>query len=221
MEQSDRIAFDGFLVKVGEFYNEIYSSDRRDMFFNVLIGYPLEAIALAFHAHMGDPDKGMFPPMPADITRIIKGGANVQALTAWDTALETVRERGAYATVTFDDPLIAWTIDKMGGWPHFCAMRDDDVDDEGRFIRGDKDLRQKQFVERYTALLNLPPSGPAPILLGITEQQNARFPADFRALEMNRVARGLPPVKATDLNRLVGSEEDRAAAQLVASSEVG
>jgi hypothetical protein len=134
-----------------------------ELYYNVLCEYPLESVSEALYQHMADPDRGQYWPKPADVVRHISGGKGTQALAAWDTALQGVREVGAYGTVTFSDRLILAVIDRMGGWPAFCAMEEDD-----------KPFRQREFIERYTAYLTRPPSGVPASLAGHHELTNAR-----------------------------------------------
>lgn len=164
MTERERPAFSKLMVLTFNTYQRRVDEEIIDLYFNLLADYPLVEVTIAVKNHLSDIGKdGSFFPKPADLLRQIQGGKGTQALAAWDTALQGVREVGAYGTVTFTDRLILAVIDRMGGWPTFCAMDEDD-----------KPFKQREFIERYTTYLTRPPSGVPASLAGHHELTNAR-----------------------------------------------
>jgi hypothetical protein len=112
---------------VGAVYG-FYRKDRdltpvtMRMWFEALRAYELTTIRAAFTSHLRNPDVGQFVPMPADLVKLIDGGSNDAALLAWARVDRAARTIGAYRSVVFDDPLIHYAIDNIGGWIHLGGL---------------------------------------------------------------------------------------------------
>lgn len=81
------------------------------LWFRVLTPYDLEAVRRAFDAHVRDPDRGRFVPVPADIiAKIHAQDGRPSSDEAWAIAVKGADES---ATVTWNDEIAeAWGIAK-------------------------------------------------------------------------------------------------------------
>lgn len=92
------------------------------MFFRAVAAHPIEAVQAALDAHVKDPQRGRFPPLPADVIAQIVGHAaddgRPGADEAWATAL-----RGRDESVS-----IVWTAETAQAWDiarHVLALGDE------------------------------------------------------------------------------------------------
>ena len=200
MQTEDEVPFTALMADVMNAYWRAIDRGQVELYFNVLAGYPFAAVAEALYAHMGDPDTGQYFPKPADVVRHIQGGKNTRALAAWDEALKAVEQFGAYATVTFPDPLIRAVIDRMGGWEAFCTSEEEQA------------FRQREFIERYSSYTTHPPTDIPAALVGQHEQRNRAlgWGEDERAKEQarpHRLTDPKPPVLPEARPALPSGEE--------------
>jgi hypothetical protein len=151
---------------VGAVYG-FYRKDRdltpvtMRMWFEALRAFELATVRAAFTAHMRNPDIGQFLPMPADLVKLIEGGSNDAALIAWARVDRAVRTVGPYRSVVFDDPLIHYAIDNLGGWIHLGGL----AEEAWPFARN-------QFVALYRGARMRNPQHPSR-LIGIAEASNS------------------------------------------------
>lgn len=116
---------------------------ERDMvllWFGALQRFELDDIRQAFSRHVGDPDRGQFPPRPADIVRQIDGSTAGAAPIAWGKVMRAASQVGSYASVTFDDAAIHAAVSDLGGWPEVCRVTEDE-----------KPFMQRRFEASYRA----------------------------------------------------------------------
>ncbi len=121
MKQSDKPHFSALMMKKMNPYKKTLHRATLQEYWQVLQDYTLIEIEHAWEAHLRDPDRGQFPPLPADLIRNISGSYQSQALLAWAKVLGTIRQVGRYDSVAFDDPLIHVVLVIMGGWVQLCA----------------------------------------------------------------------------------------------------
>lgn len=80
------------------------------MFFRAVAQHPIEAVQAALDAHVKDPQRGRFPPLPADVIAQIEGHAaddgRPGAEEAWATALQGRDEAAS----------IVWTAETAQAW---------------------------------------------------------------------------------------------------------
>jgi len=92
------------------------------MFFRAVAAHPLAAVQAALDAHVKDPQRGRFPPLPADVIAQIEGHAaddgRPGAEEAWATALQGCDEAAS----------IVWTAETAEAWGiarHVLAIGDE------------------------------------------------------------------------------------------------
>lgn len=142
-------------------YDRAVTPAMLQVWFVALAQYPLDEIRAAFGRHITDPDQGQYPPKPADIVRMLDGGGDGRALTAWAKVEKAVRCVGGYRSVVFDDPLVHACIDAMGGWIKLCSTNSDELP-----------FRANEFAKRYRAYLLTQPECYPPHLAGRAEMTN-------------------------------------------------
>jgi hypothetical protein len=144
------------------FYRQDFSEFAGRVWTEAMKPYDFKAVADAMNRHLMNPDSGQFMPKPADIVKMLQGSTQDSALVAWTTLDRKVRHVGPYASVTFDDPILANVVRDMGGWVHLCNK----TDDEWPFVRN-------EFVNRYRGY-KVRGDVPAltPRLIGIAEHNN-------------------------------------------------
>jgi len=91
---------------------QVMSGDAKAAFFQVLRPYPLAGVLAGLDAHMRDPERGRFLPMPADVIaqmeRMIKQDGRPEPEEAWAIA---VPARDEAATVIWTDEIAnAWQV---------------------------------------------------------------------------------------------------------------
>lgn len=164
MKATDRKLFAELMTGVYEFYGKpAPSAFVLGVWWEAMRPFDLDAVRDALNRHCVNPDTGQFLPKPADVVRMIGGGTQDAALSAWSRLDRAVRQVGTFTSVVFDDPLIHTVIAEMGGWIALGTK----TEDEWPFLRN-------EFVTRYRAQ-KLRGGWPAypPVLIGIAEAHNA------------------------------------------------
>lgn len=113
---------------------EVYGRDASDtavsMCFAALSRFSLDDVKQGLSRHVADPKRGQYPPKPADVVFQLEGSSEdaavvdeAQALAAWQTCLEAVREVGPYSDCPVTDPRALAAIEDAGGWAAFCDLK--------------------------------------------------------------------------------------------------
>lgn len=140
MKQTDHEAFAALLGDAMAFYRQNVSNFAMGVWWQACEAFSLEQVTKALSAHAMDPERGQFPPKPADIVRVLQGTRTDRSLVAWGKVLDAMQRVGAYASVVFDEGVIHAVVEDLGGWPAIC--------------RGElKDLPhvERRFCESYRA----------------------------------------------------------------------
>lgn len=162
-DPEDTAAFRGVIAEVYAFYRVDLSNAVMSVWWNSMRGYDLPQLREAFGRHVVDPERGQFLPKPADVVRLLEGGAADVSVLAWYRVEQTLRDVGTYESVTFDDPLTQRVIYDMGGWVWLGQQ----TVKEWPFV-------QQRFCAAYRAYrARGVPSFP-PHLPGVTEAENTR-----------------------------------------------
>ncbi len=140
MHDNDRPAFARLLTDVLSYYGKDISEFVLGVHWDALKRYDIDAVSRAFSVHAQDPDRGQFAPKPADILRLLEGGAGDKSMVAWTKVEKTIRQVGTYVSVSFDDPIIHAVIADMGGWIELGNVSDKEMP-----------FKAKEFQQRYRA----------------------------------------------------------------------
>lgn len=138
MKTTDRGAFGALLTDVLAFYKQDASTFALSVWWEACKSFDLEQVRRALTAHAMDPDRGQFPPKPADLVRQLRGTHGDRAQLAWGLVYEAMGRVGAYASVEFGDPAIHAAIVDGGGWTAMCRCEERDLP----FV-------QKRFCDAY------------------------------------------------------------------------
>jgi hypothetical protein len=161
VQASDRADFRKLLTAALSFYRQDVTQFALDVWWATCERFDLEQVRKALTAHAMDPERGQFPPKPADVVRALQGTHGDRALLAWSKAYEAIQRVGAYKSVVFDDPAIHAAIEDMGGWPALCASTVDELP-----------FLQKRFCDTYRAYALRPGHAYATRLIGRAEAEN-------------------------------------------------
>jgi hypothetical protein len=148
MVEQDFDRFTMALTGAAEVYGKPLSELAIRLYWQTLARYEIEQIEHAVQAHMISPDGGQFMPKPADLVRIIDGGGQGRAATAWDHVATAGRLVGGYESVAFDDPIIHAVLTDMGG----LASLNDTLQDP-RVPGSNYPFMARDFQTRYRAYL--------------------------------------------------------------------
>jgi len=181
MKAEDEDAFAAYITQVLGFYRQDASDFALSVWWEACKGFDLEQVIKALTAHATHPEKGQFPPKPADIVRELGGTFTDRALLAWSRVTRVASEIGAYASVDFGDPVIHEAISQLGGWAAFCRAPLDEMP-----------FLQKRFCDFHRTFTTRGAPADAPLQLqGEHAQVNAA-----KALESPEVAKRLSGVPA-------------------------
>lgn len=139
MKQSDFDNFSELLTTTAEMYNKTFKPTQTAIYFNVLSKFPIEAVRMAFNAHLQDSERGRFMPLPADLIghlEKMRFDDRPSAEEAWSTAVQAVDER-----VT-----VVWTEETKLAWDA-CASE--------LMAIGDKFNASRGFIAKYNDLVSL------------------------------------------------------------------
>ena len=163
MQANDILKFTSLIATIGELYGKEVSGELTDIYWQTLRRFEWEDLALAFGAHISNPDSGQFFPKPADIVRFIEGTGETKALQAWTKVEQAVRRVGGYCSLAFDDALIHRVLEDMGGWIKLCSLTLDALP-----------FYANEFQKRYMGFVLKEPERYPPYLVGVIEQENAK-----------------------------------------------
>lgn len=112
MRESDAVPFVALLRDVFGLYPSAkpLTEGQVAMFFRAVAQHPLDAVQAALDAHVKDPQRGRFPPLPADVIAQIEGQAADDGRPgpeeAWATALQGRDEAAS----------VVWTAETAQAW---------------------------------------------------------------------------------------------------------
>lgn len=127
MQDREKKEFSDLLTDAMAFYKQDVSKFAMSVWWEACKKYDLDQVRSALTRHAMDAERGVYPPKPADMVRMLEGTATDRAVMAWGKALEAAQRVGAYTDVVFDDPAIHAAIEDLGGWPKFCRGETKDL----------------------------------------------------------------------------------------------
>lgn len=162
MEPGDKADFGDLLEATMATYGRDLSTSVLRVWWEALRPYELKTVRYSLSAHLQDVDVGQFPPKPSDIIRRIQGGTTTdRAFVAWSMVDRAIRHVGGFESVVFDDHLIHFVIDQMGGWVKLCDTDEDELP-----------FRAQEFQKRYRGAWHNPPESFPGRLVGRIEHHN-------------------------------------------------
>lgn len=182
-EDSDR--FKSAIYGTFEVYSpKKVSNQLMDIWWATLKQYPIDDVCAALAKHIGDPDRGQFPPKPADIVRFFTGTSEEQqeqiennAEMQWLTVMNAISRCGSYNTPNFKDPVTAASVNALGGWPLLCSKTEKELG-----------YLQKSFVGNYKEFQRRPLDQLPSHIAGLEDMQK------YKAEQQNglaNIAKGL------------------------------
>ena len=139
MNQSDFDNFSELLTTTAEMYNKTFKPTQTAIYFNVLSKFPIEALRMAFNAHLQDSERGRFMPLPADLIghlEKMRFDDRPSAEEAWSTAVQSIDEN-----IT-----VVWTEETSQAW--YAAANE-------LMAIGDKFNASRGFIAKYNDLVSL------------------------------------------------------------------
>lgn len=138
MRPNEQPEFVAYITQVLGFYRQDVSEFSIGIWWEACRPFDMEQVRRSLTAHALHPEKGQFPPRPADLVRELAGTFTDRALLAWGRVSRAMTEVGAYASVDFADPVIHATVRELGGWAAICRV----PNDEQQFL-------QKRFCDFF------------------------------------------------------------------------
>lgn len=143
MQAADRDAFVSLMTAALAFYRQEATTFTLSVWWEACRDFSLEQVRKALTAHAKNPDRGQFPPMPADLVRVLQGTQQDRSLIAWGRVFDAMQRVGAYESVDFGDPAVHCAIEDCGGWPQLCQAQMAEL----QFV-------QKRFCDAHRAYSN-------------------------------------------------------------------
>ena len=162
MNASDKQAFAALITDALAFYRQALTPFAIGVWWQACERFDIEQVSKALSAHAMDPERGHFPPMPADLVRVLAGTQTDRALVAWGVVHRSMQAEGAYRSAVFAEPAIHAAIDDMGGWQRLCRSSIEELP-----------FTQKRFCDTYRAYVARGCREWSPVLLGEHDATNA------------------------------------------------
>lgn len=160
MKATELQAFKTLLTQALAFYRQDVSEFTLTVWWQACEQFDIEQVRKALTAHAMDPERGRFPPMPADMVRELVGTKTDRSLLAWGKVHQAFAAVGMYGSPKFD-AAISSAITDMGGWPKLCQATTDELP-----------FLQKRFCDLHRAYTNRPEEAHTDRLIGLHEQTN-------------------------------------------------
>jgi len=186
MIEQDRKSFLAALVAAAEIYDKKLSDAQLDLWWGLCSQIDLSQFNQAMTQHLRT---STFMPRPADLLTQIEEAPHESAIEAWLLVIQAMSDHGSYASVAFDDDLVAPTIRSIGGWQNLCAV-----------AAADLHWKEQAFLGRYAHYQSNPPFAPGGHLAGSHATHNAAYPGHEEPIHLvnkQGSTRTLPPPPLT------------------------
>ncbi len=160
----DARKFKNMMTGLGELYGKECTKGLLDLYWAALSDCDDDQVEIAVMTGIRKWKCFGRLPSPAEILDEISGGADNQAIEAWEQLQEAVRRAGAYASPEFDDAKIVRIVEAMGGWQQVCSWPVSELH-----------FRRKEFLAAHRSLSH---GGDQTRLVGLHEQHNAALNYD-------------------------------------------
>ena len=222
MQAEDFLPFSEMLDAVWSLKGQPLSAVQKAMFFRVLAVYPLGEVRAGLDAHLRDPKRGAFLPMPADVIAQISGMAADDGRPGAEEAWATVVRAGDEAVT------IVWTTEtaEAFGIARPLILARDDIGARMAFkesyVRLVSTARERRVPVQWSATLGHDIAGRDAVLL--PHVQAGRLSADLLALPaigLDSVLTLPAPVGTTASNLEARAKAREALARLRAEVSAG
>lgn len=181
MQPRDAREFAQMLDKVWGLKGQTLTAEQKKTYFEALAGYDLAEVRAGLSAHVQDPERGHFLPMPADvirqILRLVAADGRPAADEAWATAIRSVDETDT----------VVWTNETAQAWMVARPV----------FDRGDEIGARMAFRQAYDRMV----ASARDRRIAVSWVVSEGFDAGKRALALTRAAEllQLPQAEAAAL----------------------
>lgn len=138
MREQDYDEFAGLLADVWSLKGQALTAGQKAMFFRALAAHPIEEVRAGLDAHVRDPRRGQFLPMPADVIGQIQGivadDGRPGPEEAWAKAMRAADENAS----------LVWTDEMAQAWGIAAPI----------MSNGDDIGARMAFKEAYTRLVD-------------------------------------------------------------------
>lgn len=111
MRSTDSQEFATLIARTWRFYGKTPTGEDVADWFDLLKECALDAVAAAFKRHLTDPDRGQYPPKPADIIRHLTGTATRDGRPgpdeAWGLLVRLIRDKRETGSLT-EEMRVGW-----------------------------------------------------------------------------------------------------------------
>lgn len=196
MRSTDKQEFATLISRTWRFYGKTPTGEDTADWFDLLESFPLEAVAAAFKRHLTDPERGQYPPKPADVIRHLNGMTPSDGRPgpdeAWglllrfinneaDTGLYSEEMRAGWEAC---DPILKLG-DEVGARKCFIET----------YARAVQDARQQHRPARWTVTLGTDPA---------LRQQRLVEAVEARRIGRDQVTALLPGPAPASLDQVAG-----------------
>ena len=196
MQPEDRGPFAQVLQAALAFYGQEATEFALDVWWQACQGFSIEQVRKALTRHAMDPDRGHFPPKPADIVRVLQGTHQDRSLVAWGLVFDAMQRVGSYSSVDFGDAAVHCAVEDLGGWTSLCKTTMEQLG----FV-------QKRFCDAHRAYSNRGEAvRPVPYLVGYHEITNRSL-----GRKVDKPVLCGPAAAVPQIERAAGVEPRRAA----------
>lgn len=195
MTKNDFKTFAGLMAMLDETFGKESSKLKINVYFDGLKDFDIETVQKSIFFGI---KTLKFYPCIAELREIIEGDSGSQSLLAWQEAIRGIQQNfgGTYSSIQFDDPLIHWVIERMGGWQNF-----------GRWTEKEEPFIQKDFERLYKIAMRIPKDQLPQTLIGFHERNNtsgghyhiSQQTVDFHSLLPSRETKRLETDKKKEL----------------------
>ena len=184
MNNTDKTEFAKIWATVANLYGKNISAQLLTLTFEVLKPFSLAQIKSGLSIHIRSCKSGAFFPKPADIIQYINGNNEQRAEQAWSEVETAIRRTGAWGAATFNDPLIAKIIERLGGWKQLCHSPQCYLE-----------AKKKAFTQQYSFLSETSYAIENKIIDGLLNNELNDYPAEARQIPVGEQGEQIVQIK--------------------------
>lgn len=164
MENTDIIAFGTLMQGLGETFPDRQLTNKGiDLYFKALADFPLESISQAMNRYAME---GKFFPKPAEIRDLVLGSKDERSQQCWNLLQEAFKKAGEDKSVCFQDPSLAFAVEKTFITWAICANELHTLSPEMLAFK------KKEFSKNYNLYFIVKPDNQNLYFTGASEANN-------------------------------------------------